>query len=71
METKSIKSRVIKLAPIKWRELEFIQDENFKEWINDGDKKLIESLYLLIAYSMPNNSTSKIKVEPGPIIGPA
>ena len=44
METKSIKSRVIKLAPIKWRELEFIQDENFKEWINDGDKKLIESL---------------------------
>ncbi len=44
MEAKAIKSRVLKLAPIKWRELEFIQDENFKEWINDGYKKLIESL---------------------------
>ena len=44
MEIKEIKSIVIKTAKIKWRNLEFIQDENFKEWINDGDKKLIESI---------------------------
>ncbi len=44
METKEIKSIVIKTVKIKWKTLEFIQDENFKEWINDGDKKLIESI---------------------------
>lgn len=44
MDVKSIKSRVINTIQVKWKELEFIQDENFKEWINDGNKKLIESL---------------------------
>lgn len=39
-----IKSRVIKTELIKWRDLEFIQDDDFKEWINDGDKKLQESI---------------------------
>ena len=43
MEQK-INSRIIKTESINWKELQFIQDEDFKEWINDGDKKLIESL---------------------------
>ena len=42
--SQEINSRVIKTELIKWKELQFIQDEDFKEWINDGDKKLIESL---------------------------
>jgi len=37
-------SKIIKTEPIKWRELKFIQDDDFKEWINDGDKKLQESI---------------------------
>lgn len=40
----SIASRVLKTAHIKWRELVFLQDDNFKEWIGDGDIKLHESL---------------------------
>ena len=44
MENKQIKSIVITTANVQWKNLEFIQDENFKEWINDGDKKLIESI---------------------------
>ena len=44
MEAITINSRIIKTELIKWRELEFIQQENFKEWINDGDTKLIESI---------------------------
>jgi DNA modification methylase len=44
METITINSRIIKTELIKWRDLEFIQQENFKEWINDGDTKLIESI---------------------------
>lgn len=39
-----INSRIIKLEPIKWLELQFIQQEDFKEWLPNGDKKLIESL---------------------------
>ena len=39
-----INSRIIKLEPIKWKELQFIQQEDFKEWLPNGDKKLIESL---------------------------
>lgn len=39
-----ISSRIIKLEPIKWKELKFIQQEDFKEWLPNGDKKLIESL---------------------------
>lgn len=44
MESNIITSRIIKTIPVKWKELEFIQQENFKEWINDGDTKLIESI---------------------------
>lgn len=44
MSTQTISSRIIKTELIKWRELQFIQQENFKEWLNNGDKKLIESL---------------------------
>lgn len=39
-----INSRIIKLEPINWKELKFIQQEDFKEWLPNGDKKLIESL---------------------------
>lgn len=39
-----INSRIIKLALVKWKELQFIQQEDFKEWLPNGDKKLIESL---------------------------
>ena len=44
MELNTINSRIIKTELIKWRDLDFIQQENFKEWINDGDTKLIESI---------------------------
>jgi hypothetical protein len=44
MKTIVINSRIIKTELIKWRDLEFIQDENFKEWIGGGDTKLIESI---------------------------
>lgn len=44
MNTNTINSRVIGTSLINWRELQFIQQENFKEWINDGDAKLIESI---------------------------
>ena len=39
-----IESRVIKTENIEWQNLKFIQDDDFKEWINDGDKKLLESI---------------------------
>lgn len=44
MSDQTIQSRVIKTEPINWRELQFIQQENFKEWVNNGDKKLLESI---------------------------
>lgn len=44
MQTQEIRSRILKTENIRWRELEFIQDENFKEWIDDGDEKLINSI---------------------------
>lgn len=40
----AIQSRVLKTATINWRDLTFIQDENFKEWIENGDTKLINSI---------------------------
>lgn len=43
-ENTQIKSKIIKTAPVKWKDLKFIQQENFKQWIDGGDKKLIESL---------------------------
>lgn len=39
-----IKSKVIKTELVKWSELQFIQDENFKEWIDAGDQKLVNSI---------------------------
>lgn len=36
--------RIIKTESIRWKDLKFIQQDNFKEWVNDGDKKLMESL---------------------------
>lgn len=44
MENHQIKSRIIKTVPIKWRELEFLQPENFKEWVEKGDIKLTNSI---------------------------
>jgi DNA modification methylase len=40
----TIVSRVIKTELINWKELQFIQQEDFKEWLPNGDKKLIDSL---------------------------
>lgn len=39
-----ISSRVIKTEKIRWKDLKFIQQEDFKEWIDDSDQKLINSL---------------------------
>lgn len=39
-----IKSRIIKTDLINWKELCFIQQENFKEWFDQGDEKLKQSL---------------------------
>lgn len=44
MQAQEIKSRIIKTELIFWKDLEFIQDENFKEWIDNGDQKLVNSL---------------------------
>lgn len=44
MESDTITSRIIDTKLINWRDLQFIQQENFKEWVNNGDKKLLESL---------------------------
>ena len=44
MSAQIIGSRIVKTELINWRELQFIQQDNFKEWINNGDKKLLESL---------------------------
>jgi hypothetical protein len=44
MPEQTIQSRIIKTDLIKWRELKFIQQENFKEWVTNGSEKLIESI---------------------------
>lgn len=44
MKANAINSRIIKTELIKWRDLKFIQDENFKELFDKGDTKLIESI---------------------------
>lgn len=44
MSTQQIASRIIKTEPIQWRNLEFIQQENFKEWVSNGADKLVESI---------------------------
>lgn len=42
--TKVIQSKVLKTESIAWANLEFIQQEDFKEWFPSGDEKLRESL---------------------------
>ena len=37
MDNQPITSRILKTALIKWEQLQFIQQENFKEWIAEGD----------------------------------
>lgn len=44
MKKTTISSRILKTEPIQWKRLQFIQDENFKEWIGNGDEKLIKSI---------------------------
>lgn len=44
MTKEQITNRVLKTELIAWKNLEFIQDDDFKEWINDGDEKLLQSL---------------------------
>jgi len=44
MSELTITSRVIKTDQVKWKEMEFIQQENFKEWFPEGDTKLIRSI---------------------------
>ncbi len=39
-----INSRVIKTDLVRWQDFQFIQDDDFKEWIGNGDKKLLQSL---------------------------
>lgn len=39
-----LQNRIIKTELINWKELKFVQAENFKEWVNDGSQKLIESI---------------------------
>ena len=42
--TQAINSRILKTEEIQWQRLEFIQNDNFKEWVNDGDTKLVQSI---------------------------
>lgn len=44
MSNQTVASRVLKTELVNWRELQFIQQPNFKEWISNGDKKLLESI---------------------------
>lgn len=44
METNKIASKVIKTELIKWKELQFIQQDDFKEWIGSGEQKLMDSI---------------------------
>lgn len=44
MSQSKIISKVIKTEQITWSELKFVQDDNFKEWVGNGDKKLMESI---------------------------
>lgn len=39
-----ISSKVLKTELIEWKKLKFIQDDNFKEWIGNGDEKLLQSI---------------------------
>lgn len=39
-----LQSRIIKTAKVKWKDLQFIQQENFKQWVENGDKRLYNSI---------------------------
>lgn len=56
-----IQSRILKTAEINWKHLVFIQDDNFKEWIDDGDQKLVNSLlkYQSLTRSKSGNTKAK------------
>lgn len=43
-QTTALQSRIIKTENVRWKFLQFIQQETFKEWISAGDKKLLQSL---------------------------
>lgn len=42
--TEQIESRIIKTESINWKDLSFVQDDNFKEWFPEADEKLRQSL---------------------------
>lgn len=44
MKDQTINSRIIKTELINWRELQFLQQENFKEWNSNGCEKLAQSI---------------------------
>ena len=44
MSQPQIISKIIKTELISWSTLKFVQDDNFKEWVGNGDKKLMESI---------------------------
>lgn len=44
MNEQVISSRVLKTDLINWRELQFIQQDNFKEWVSNGAEKLVDSI---------------------------
>lgn len=44
METQQIKSRILKTDMIAWRRMQFIQQDDFKEWVTGGAEKLQQSL---------------------------
>jgi len=44
MEKATIQSRVLKTENIQWRSLKFLQDDDFKVWVDQGDEKLLASI---------------------------
>lgn len=44
METNALQSRILKTDLINWKDLQFIQQDDFKEWVLNGDQKLHDSL---------------------------
>jgi len=43
-ESQQLISRIIKTESIRWKYLQFIQQDTFKEWVESGDEKLFRSL---------------------------
>lgn len=44
MQKDTVSSRVLHTKPVRWQELTFIQEENFKEWFPSGETKLMDSI---------------------------